>query len=443
MTAELHRFVAELRFRDQFLMTADGIDTRDENSELLLSLRAAMDALQGRRTGYRIFRSLREVHKEKHSVGGRCYGYTSVADGDDYRRRVVDPGQAPIVKEIFDRFAAGESAKSIVRDFNSRGIASPGASWKVSVRRAAGWCATTLTGCHTKASGILRNPVYKGESTWNRVHGRKKPGTGRRVQRRRPTEEWIITQDERLRIVSDEVWARVQRRLEAARRAASVKGGRPNRYLLSGVLRCSSCSGSYTVRNAHNMQCSSHSNGRTSLCSQRRPINRKRAEERLLTGVRAMLLDPAFLRDLQRRVQSRLRDRRRPDRRKQQDELARIEKELGHVVDGVTRLGGSVALLARLRELEASKARVVDAMAADARPVEIVPDVEKLIRERIRTLEKIPSHRLADDGLRETARSAVRGLLGGDVPLVEEADGVYAVVDLGRVCITHGAGGGT
>ena len=32
--AELHRLVAELNFRDQFLISGDGIDTRSESSEI-------------------------------------------------------------------------------------------------------------------------------------------------------------------------------------------------------------------------------------------------------------------------------------------------------------------------------------------------------------------------------------------------------------------------
>ena len=43
--------------------------------------------------------------------------------------------------------------------------------------------------------------------------------------------------------------------------------------------------------------------------------------------------------------------------------------------------------------------------------------------------------------MRENARAAVRGLLGGEVPVVEDSDGVFAVVDLGRVYIADGAGG--
>jgi hypothetical protein len=72
-----------------------------------------------------------------------------------------------------------------------------------------------------------------------------------------------------------------------------------------------------------------------------------------------------------------------------------------------------------------------------------VPNVEQLIRQRIRLLDEIPREPLADEALRERAREAVRGLLGGEATVVEESDGVYAEVDFGRVYITDGAGRGT
>ena len=98
--AELHRLVAELRYREQFFCTADGIDTRSETSEIVLSVRAAIDAMESKRIGYRVFRSNKERHKSGYASGGRTYGYASVPDGD-YRKRVVNDIEAEIVKEIF------------------------------------------------------------------------------------------------------------------------------------------------------------------------------------------------------------------------------------------------------------------------------------------------------------------------------------------------------
>ena len=143
--AELHRLVAELAFRDQFLLTCDGIDTRQEGSEILLSIKAAVDAMEGRKTGHRTYRSLRQRHKEGYSAGGKIYGYTT-EKCENYSRRIVVPDQADIVAEIFRRYADGESAKKIASVLNRRGVPSPGSYWNVKSRRAVGWAHTTLLG---------------------------------------------------------------------------------------------------------------------------------------------------------------------------------------------------------------------------------------------------------------------------------------------------------
>lgn len=144
-----------------------------------------------------------------------------------------------------------------------------------------------------------------------------------------------------------------------------------------------------------------------------------------------------------RRVPTRLRDRGQPDHGRQRAELARVERELLNCVDSIAKLGGSPALLSKVRELQTTKARVLKAMGVEATPPAIVPNVEALIRKRIQAVEKIPRDKLADDAMRETARAAVRGLLGGDVTVTEEGDAVFAEVDLGRVYIANGAGRGT
>lgn len=99
--SELHRLVAELNFRDHFLISGDGIDTRSEFSELLLSVKAAVDAMEGRKIGYRTYRSLRERHNGGHGAGGKIYGYTSEQDGD-YRKQIQDSEQASVVLEILN-----------------------------------------------------------------------------------------------------------------------------------------------------------------------------------------------------------------------------------------------------------------------------------------------------------------------------------------------------
>lgn len=414
--AELHRLVAELNFRDQFLITGDGVDTRSESSELLLSVKAAVDAMEGRKIGYRTYRSLRERHKAGHSAGGRIYGYTSESDGD-YMRRVVEPEQGAIVREIFERYAAGDSAKTIARALNERGVPSPGSYW--SNKRSTGWPHTTIIGCATKASGILRNPIYKGEVTWNKRHGKKRPGTGKRVQKRRPESEWVRVRDESLRIVSDALWNRVQKRMQAKVRNpdGGRKVGRPPKYLLTGLLKCGSCGGSYTVRNGRSYTCTNTANGR--LCDQRGYIKREKVETELLSGVKEQLLAPAFV----KKMAAAIRKRARAPKRDYKGEIAALDKQIANVVEGLVSAGSSKALTAKLRELE-TKRESLRSMS-QAIPTAIMAGADEKWRKIVSNLEDL--RKCAEPDEVERARELLRHIIG-EVEIREEPAGTFAIV---------------
>ena len=420
--SELHRLVAELNFRDQFLITGDGIDTRSESSELLLAVKAAVDAMEGRKIGYRTYRSLRERHKEGHSAGGKIYGYSSEQDGD-YRRKVVDPEHAPVVAEIFERYANGESAKTIVRDFNERGVPSPGSYWKNVKRRSIGWSHTTLLGSHTKATGILRNPIYKGLDTWNKRTGKKVPGTGRRIQKRRPVAEWIGVRDESLRIVSDKLFDQVQARLRGARAATNSenKMGRPPRYLFSGLLKCASCGGNYSVRNGKHYCCSSQSNGRDVLCKQKQYIRKDRVESALLGDIKRQLLAPDFMKEITKRIRA---EARKPAaERKPASDLKKLDRQINDLAETICEVGRSDILTAKLKELEAERQKLNAQVSSSPATSKFLPGAAEKWREIVTNLENLNKYARQDEV--DAARAALCGIIG-EVTIVEEGPHVLA-----------------
>src|SRR5260370_30542832 len=101
--------------------------------------------------------------KAQQKTGGRPYGY-----GTD--RRPVEP-QASIAREVFSRYAGGETMLTIADDLNGRGVPSPGAGWKRESRRNDGhWLVSAL-------HGILHNPLYVGRVIWQRSSLVKHPYT--------------------------------------------------------------------------------------------------------------------------------------------------------------------------------------------------------------------------------------------------------------------------
>ena len=122
-----------------------------------------------------------------------------------YHDGKVDKCEAYIVREIFGRFADGASCRTIAAGLNARRIPSPGPICNRTERRAAGWMGSGIR-------IILRDERYRGVVYWNTSEWRKDPDTGKRKRIMRPRSEWISYVDELLRIVSDDLWQRAQRR---------------------------------------------------------------------------------------------------------------------------------------------------------------------------------------------------------------------------------------
>lgn len=97
---------------------------------------------------------------------------------------------------------------------------------------------------------MLHRERYVGRATWGRYKKYYRGGTEKRARQ----DTVIIAQRPDLRIVSDELWDAVHKRLAAMRGGyiRSCNGqlyGRPDkglasRYLLSGLMRCAECGGS-------------------------------------------------------------------------------------------------------------------------------------------------------------------------------------------------------
>jgi site-specific DNA recombinase len=143
------------------------------------------------------------------ATGGKVYGYNSIG-------QVIET-EAAVVREVFERFANGESMKSIVRDLNVRKVPSPGSTWQRSSRRKDGcWLISTL-------NPLLQNERYVGRVVWNRSTWVKDPDSGRRIRRQRPESEWITSSCPAL--VEGSEWVKVQKRFEE--RATGQRAGRP------------------------------------------------------------------------------------------------------------------------------------------------------------------------------------------------------------------------
>ena len=297
---------------------------------------------------------------------------------------------------------------------------SPGSYWKN--KRSIGWPHSTIIGSYAKASGILRNPIYKGTDTWNKRIGKKRPGTGKRVQQRRPESEWIEVQDESLRIVSEALWEKVEKRLQRARKTTNGENrrGRPPKYLLSGLLKCASCGSSYTVWNGRSYTCSSQTNGRDIFCEQKKYIFRPMVERKLLGGIKEQLLDPKVVAAMSKEI----RKLARTPKRDIKGEIKKLDEQIENVVDSLVVLGSSAALTAKLRKLEEQRE-----VLSNQRPVttDLITGATEKWCEIASNLENISDYAKPDEVTE--ARRLVREIIG-EIEVKETTDGVFAYTKL-------------
>jgi site-specific DNA recombinase len=187
------------------------------------------------------------------TAGGHSFGYRAAKDTDTGLVE-LDQVEADVVRRIYRRYAEGASPRRISDELNRDNIAAPGSSWARTERRQKGWVASVLNG-DGKATGILRNPMYREQVIWNRNRWvRSAANSHKRRRIENPRSEWIVREEGRLRIVPQALWEQVRARLrerahdagERVKRGLSRVGAKrtgraPSRHLLSGLLKCSEC----------------------------------------------------------------------------------------------------------------------------------------------------------------------------------------------------------
>lgn len=239
--AESVRLREELNFRGiRFVAVSQGIDSDNEQSDVMLTVHGLVDSLYIKELAKKTHRGLEGLALTGFHTGGSCFGYQSEKVGDKTRLR-IDEAEAQIVRRIFEMSASGVSLKKIARQLNEEGVPPPRGTKKK----------TRPSWVYTAIREMLRRDLYRGRIVWNRRKYKKKPGSNKRISVPRPESEWVITEEPELRIVSKELWGRVQARLrETAENYLGMKPGLLHRgatvpYLFSGLLKCGDCGANF------------------------------------------------------------------------------------------------------------------------------------------------------------------------------------------------------
>jgi DNA invertase Pin-like site-specific DNA recombinase len=411
--AEQERIVRRLEFRGiRLIGVSDGYDSTSKARKLHRGMRGLINEIYLDDLREKVHRGLDGLVARKLNAGGLPYGYRSVPVADGHRLE-VDAQKAGWVRYIYERSAAGVSARTIAAELNHLHVPAP---------RGGTWAFSAIYGSPNKGCGILNNTVYRGLYVWNRSQWLKDPDTGRRRRIERPRAEWREVDLPHLRIVPDALWHAARARIGAR------KPGEPTRAprsAFSGLLRCGRCGGAVVAVSKYQYGCAARKDRGPSVCDGVR-VNRRALEQTLLNFIRRDLLSDAAERRLLELIREELRARRRTAAgtdRAARERLAALDRQIANLVDAIATAGFSPALKARLAAAEASRERARAELAQAAAPPlpEAVPRAIERIRRAVFEIERNLRR------VRDEARAALKGLLG-EIRLVPDRDGGRDVI---------------
>jgi hypothetical protein len=272
----------------------------------------------------------------------------------------------------------------------------------------------------------------------------------------RPQSEWIIANDPSLRIVSDDLWQKVQARLVKQRDAtrelrtrhgpeSKARTGRHPKHLFSGLLRCGECGGSFSTYDGPRYACYQAFRRGPTVCKCIIKVSRKLIETRLLEGIKTKLFTPEALglfKSEVRRALVALKAAKRSDSADLKRRLQAIDGKISNIVGAVEDGRSSPALTKRLEELEAERVQLAKMLEIEPPPTD---NVEILLPRVIDTYAAMVADLATVIPGREMskARNILSALVGSEIRikrvgregLAAELQGDFAgLVDLACSC---------
>ncbi len=207
----------------------------DKTSILIEALLEAMDEYYSINLAEEVVRGMSEKARRGGTLGRPAYGYRA-----ENGKVVIDETQAAVVRRIFQTYDGGEPLRRITHAINAEGITTGyGKPWT-----------------YRSLEYMLRNPVYTGVTHWT-------PEKVRARHWETISEQTIITPETHEAIISQELFDRVQERLDAWRRSHPYKAhpGHGHMFPLKGLVRCGTCGSTMVSGGNGGLQCHSYAKG--------------------------------------------------------------------------------------------------------------------------------------------------------------------------------------
>lgn len=283
-------------FRCRFISVTDRFDTKFQQADISVQLKNMANEMYAKDISRKICSTMRTIQDQGRFAGSRApYGYR--LDPADKHHLIIDEETAPIVKQLFELLAEGNTVHYVATTMNARSIPSPG---RLLYERG---IATTDHFKNSKwymqtVRRILQDEIYLG---WM-VSGKFRStyhSTGKKGSQPVPREEWIITKGTHEPIVTEELFNKVQeyfvRMKEEHGQAAVYNSKSKKASIFKGHLRCGECGQAMFLRNKHShgkvtawYYCALHENYNSSYCV-KKAVKKQDVEDIALKLIRTQI----------------------------------------------------------------------------------------------------------------------------------------------------------
>lgn len=379
--------------RVAFYFVEDGLDSREPSFWENYTRKVVDDERGSRSISAKVKRGRRGRFLDGYNPGGGCYGYRNVPIYDHSRKGVygqpfvkavqqqIDPETSQVVLRIFNAYAEGMSYKQVAAMLNAEGIAT---SQGPRSKRQRTWSRNAIR-------SMLVNTRYIGRLTWGTTREKIDPESGRRVREDVPADQWDTREAPELRIISDELWNKVQAvRTQKITIGIQKTGGMDRtaasrRYLLSGLMKCGQCGGDINVATSNPTRygCRNHRNRGKDACINRFTVRQDALEQKFLAALCQKLRSQDLREELiqalhthlveQRHLQDKAAEAALEQRTEMECNRAKYLRHQANLLEAIREEGGCRSLYEDLKEVEGKIARIderlVSGERAPARPI--------------------------------------------------------------------------
>lgn len=228
-----------------------------------------MDEFYSIRLSGEVKRGMTEKASRGEAMCPAAFGYIIDSANKTY---IPHPEEAPIIKEIFTRYANGEGARAIAKSLSLRGI-------------------KTHRGNppdNRFIDYIINNPLYLGKTRWSTE--------GKAASKRNYSSESImITEGKHQPLIDKELWNKVQEQIKETKKKYPKyqRAEQPVQFMLKGLLRCSECGATLVMQKTKcpSVQCHNYARG---SCKVSHSISVKKVNEAVIAELERVVRDVDF-----------------------------------------------------------------------------------------------------------------------------------------------------